>query len=170
VRLLLHPIACPEVPPGRYVSQGLVRICPQGFYREKYLAFNDPAAQVCLACNPGITTAGAGAKSPAECNRVLPGHGISNVFNVSNNPQNIPALPQNETTGLPAATVCPLAFYSANGYCAQCPSGTVTLVLGAKSVEECGESSTGPSAASSCAVHQYGFSNASARHCDGVSG
>lgn len=159
--LFHHPLLlCAEVPPGRFVSQGLVRICPQGFYRENYLSFNDPMAQVCVACNVGITTEGAGAKSSKECNRVLPGYGISNVFNVSNNPQNIPALPQNET-GLPNATVCPLAFYSANGYCAQCPTGTVTRVMGAKSVEECGESYESTSGTSDCVAllfHLQAFS------------
>ena len=64
--------------------------------------FDAPAAQLCLPCNPGITTAGAGAKLAAECSQVLPGYGISEVLNVTG-PESIPALPQNSTTGLPAA-------------------------------------------------------------------
>lgn len=48
---------CPaEVPPGRYMSQGLVRWCPQGFYRENYTNFDAAVSQICLACKPGITT------------------------------------------------------------------------------------------------------------------
>ena len=126
-----------EVPPGRYVSQGLVRVCPQGFYRESYVDFDAAVAQKCVACNPGITTAGAGAKLAAECNVVLPGYGIDNILNVTS-PSNIPALPQN-SSGLPTASVCAIGFYSAGGYCAQCPAGTVTRVEGAKAIEECGE-------------------------------
>ena len=38
------------------MSQGLVRWCPQGFYRENYTSYDAPAGQICLACKPGITT------------------------------------------------------------------------------------------------------------------
>ena len=128
------------IPPGKYVSQGLVRICPQGFYRENYVQFDAAVGTICLPCNPGVTTNGAGAKLAAECNKVLPGYGIDEVFNVTG-PQSIPVLPQN-ASGLPAATVCDIGFYSAGGYCAECPAGTVTRVKGAKSIEECSESRT----------------------------
>lgn len=133
------PNACQiaEVPPGRYVSQGLVRWCPQGFYRADYVAFDALVAQQCLACEPGITTAGAGARSAAECNRVLPGHGISTLTNISSALQ-IPALPASDS-GLPAATVCPIGYYSGGGYCVECPSQVVTTNPGANAVEECGE-------------------------------
>lgn len=137
---VLLSFAPAEVPPGRYMSQGLVRICPQGFFRANYEAFDAAVAQKCLPCNPGITTDGPGAKSAAECRRVLPGYGIINIPAL-NSTADIPALPStdNSTTGLPNATLCALAKYSAGGYCAACPSGTVTRVEGAQSVEECGE-------------------------------
>lgn len=141
IRLPVRPLFCPAVvPPGRYMSQGLVRICPQGFYRETYREFTDPLAQVCVACNPGITTNGAGATSPANCSRVLPGYGIGNVQNVTATDQsNIPGLTVNETTGLPTASVCGLGYYSAGGYCAACPQGTVTRANGSQTIEACGE-------------------------------
>jgi hypothetical protein len=120
------------------MSQGLVRICPQGFYRPNYADFDAEVAQKCVACNPGITTSGAGAKSAGECNRVLAGYGVESIPPVSA-AEGIPALPVNDTTGLPAASVCELGFYSAGGYCVACPSGTVTKTRGAKAIEECGE-------------------------------
>jgi len=118
------------------MSQGLVRMCPQGFYRENYLAVDAPLAQICVACNPGITTNGAGAGLASLCDRVLPGYGVAPVYNVTG-PQSIPALPQNATGGLPNATLCGVGFYSSGGYCAQCPGGSVTTRLGAQSIEEC---------------------------------
>lgn len=127
-----------EVPPGKYMSQGLVRQCPQGFYRANYEFYDAAVAQICVACNPGITTNGAGAKSAGECNKVLPGYGIDSISGTSG-ANALPTLPVNDTTGLPAATVCELGYYSQGGYCLACPEGTVTRVRGAKSVEECGE-------------------------------
>jgi hypothetical protein len=120
------------------MSQGLVRICVQGLYRESFLSYDSAAAQFCLPCNPGITTAGAGAGSASLCNRVLPGYGIAPVFNFTD-AASLPALPQTGADGLPNATMCGLGFYSAAGYCVQCPGGTVTTRLGAQAVEECGE-------------------------------
>ena len=120
------------------MSQGLVRICPQGFYRENYVDFDAAVGTLCLPCRPGITTAGAGKGLASDCSVVLPGYGIATVSNVTS-AADIPALPQNSTDGLPAASLCDIGFYSLNGYCAACPSGTVTTVKGAKSVEECGE-------------------------------
>ena len=131
--------AAAEVPPGKYVSQGLVRTCPQGFYRENYESYDAAVAQKCVACNRGITTAGAGAKLASECNKVVAGYGIQNLPAINGSVQGIPVLQQNATNGLPNATVCDLGYYSTGGFCAQCPSGTVTRVLGAKSIEECGE-------------------------------
>jgi hypothetical protein len=42
-----------ELPPGRFMSQGLVRICPQGFYRENHVDMDDPVGVECQPCNPG---------------------------------------------------------------------------------------------------------------------
>jgi hypothetical protein len=120
------------------MSQGLVRICPQGFYRESFLSYDVAAAQVCVPCNPGITTAAAGAGSVCLCNSVLPGYGIAPMFNVTD-AASLPALSQSSAGGLPNATLCGLGFYSAVGYCVQCPAGTVTTRLGAQAVDECGE-------------------------------
>jgi hypothetical protein len=123
------------------MSQGLVRICPQGFYRADYKVFDDPSAQVCVPCNPGITTANAGAGLPYLCNQVVRGYGISNVTYVDGvitNPA-LPALAETSTTGYAAATLCGLGFYSSGGNCLQCPKGTATTRLGAQTVEECGE-------------------------------
>lgn len=131
------PPTCAEVPPGRFVSQGLVRWCAQGFYRESYVNYEAAVAQICLACQPGITTPGAGAKLAADCNRVLPGHGIQTLTNVTG-PQDIPALPVSGG-GLPTAGVCSIGFYSSGGFCVQCPAGSITRNLGAKAIEECGE-------------------------------
>jgi len=125
-----------KIPPGKYVSQGLVRICPQGFYRENWVDFDAAIGTLCLPCKPGITTNGAGAGLASLCNVVLPGYGISEVTNVTG-PSSIPALPSSEPNGLPNATICDIGFYSMGGYCAQCPAGTVTRVKGAKSIEEC---------------------------------
>jgi hypothetical protein len=119
------------------MSQGLVRICPQGFYRENWVDFDAANGTLCQPCRPGITTDGAGAGLASLCNRVLPGYGIDTITNVTG-PSSIPALPQ-RADGLPNATVCDIGFYSLNGYCAECPSGTVTTVKGAKAIEECGE-------------------------------
>jgi hypothetical protein len=107
-----------EVPPGRYTSQGLVRTCPQGFYRELFRDFDDPIATTCLPCNPGITTDGAGAGFQYLCNMVLPGYGVSAVFNVTG-PESVPALPYSNSSGLPSATVCDFGFYSLGGYCGE---------------------------------------------------
>jgi hypothetical protein len=133
--------ACPAVvPPGMFVSQGLVRICPQGFYRANYTAFSAPASQICLPCNPGITTDGPGAGNASLCNRVIPGYGLSQVLLSVAGTVTIPALPTPTLAGgLPNATLCAIGFYSSGGYCAQCPSASVTQSMGAKTVEECGE-------------------------------
>jgi hypothetical protein len=120
------------------MSQGLVRICPQGFWREEFLDFDHPNATICQPCNPGVTTDGAGAGSRSLCNRVLPGHGISTVFNVSGT-QSAPLYPSAGADGLPTATVCNIGFYSFNGFCARCPYDTVTLAKGATAVEACGK-------------------------------
>lgn len=137
---MLHPNHLfAEIPPGRYSSQGLIRACPQGFYRERYVDFDAPAGTICLPCNPGITTEGAGAGFEYLCNKVIPGHGIGSVYNVTGGSASVPALPVSDTSGLPNATLCEMGFYSLGGWCVQCPSGTVTREMGAKSVEECGE-------------------------------
>jgi hypothetical protein len=134
--LSLHPNPT-EIPPGKYVSQGLVRICPQGFYRENYVDFDAAVGTLCLPCRPGITTEGAGAGHPSLCNKVLPGYGVNTVENVTS-AADIPALTV-PADGLPTATACDIGYYSLGGYCAACPQATVTTVKGAKSVEECGE-------------------------------
>jgi hypothetical protein len=127
------------LPPGKFMSQGLVRLCPQGFYREHYVPFDAANGTVCTPCRPGITTEGAGAGSPTLCSRVIPGHGIAAVNNVTG-PQNIPALPSNlNSGGLPQAYVCDFGYYSLSGYCAQCPSATATRARGAETIEECSE-------------------------------
>lgn len=127
-----------EVPPGKYLSQGLVRICPQGFFRELYLGFDNSNATLCLPCASGITTEGGGAGLQSLCNRVLPGYGIGQVFNVSS-PADAPLYPQAGPGGLPTALLCDVGFYALNGFCAQCPRATTTKAKGALSVEECGE-------------------------------
>lgn len=106
--------------------------------REQYVSHDDPVGTRCLPCNPGITTQGAGAGFEYLCNVVIPGYGISSIHNMSG-PQDVPALPLSETSGLPNATICAIGFYSLGGYCAACPGGTVTRALGATAVEECGE-------------------------------
>jgi hypothetical protein len=94
------------------------------------------AALLLLFCNP---FQGAGARLAAECNLVLAGHGIQALTLAQvPNPSALPALPV-DASGLPAAAVCGIGYYSAGGYCVQCPSGAVTLSLGAKSIEECGK-------------------------------
>jgi hypothetical protein len=130
------------------MSQGLVRVCPQGFFREEYVEFDAAVGTVCKPCNPGVTTAGAGAGLRTDCKVVLPGYGILPVENVTS-ASDIPALPATNTTanGLPTAALCELGYYSLNGYCARCPKQTVTVVKGAKSVEECGEWSAAAAAA-----------------------
>jgi hypothetical protein len=123
------------------MSQGLVRWCPQGFYRERYENFTAAVAQVCLPCNPGITTPSAGSQSASgNCTRVIPGHGIAPVPYVG--PQTVaPLLPQNLPGGLPAASVCGIGFYAANGFCMQCPNGAITRAMGSTAIEQCGECS-----------------------------
>lgn len=133
------PSACPAVlPPGKFMSQGLVRLCPQGFYRETWVTFDSPNGTLCKPCRPGITTEGAGSGPASMCNVVIPGFGIAAIKNVTG-PGSIPALPTNTTSdgGLPAATMCDYGYYSLGGYCAECPSATITRSRGAKSVEEC---------------------------------
>jgi len=133
------PAACvTEVPPGRYISQGLVRWCPQGFYRENYTNFDAAVSQICLPCQPGITTEGSGAQLASDCNRVLPGYGIQTLTNISS-PSQVPTLPSS-SNGLPAATMCDIGYYSLGGYCVQCEGGALTRNQGAKVAEECGES------------------------------
>lgn len=160
---LLHPLPPlpppppppAEVPPGRYMSQGLVRICPQGFYRAEYKQFDDPTAQVCVACNPGITTANAGAGFPYLCNVVAPGYGIANVTYVDGTLV-VPALPaEASTAGYPTASLCGLGFYSSGGNCLQCPQRTVTTRLGALAAEECGECVEGHGCVPQVARCQY---------------
>lgn len=126
-----------EVPPGRFMSQGLVRWCPQGFFREGFVNMDAANSTSCRPCNPGITTAGAGSVNASACATVLPGYGLSNIANV-NGVASIPALPQvNAATGLPLADICPIGFYSLGGFCAQCPGNTTTLSKGARTVDEC---------------------------------
>lgn len=121
------------------MSHGLVRVCAQGFYREFFLDFDHPNATLCLPCNPGITTDGPGAGSPALCNKVLPGHGISTVDDLSQGAP-LPALPPGaEEQGLPPASLCELGFYSTDGFCVRCPSETVTRAKGSTGIEACGE-------------------------------
>jgi hypothetical protein len=124
------------------MSQGLVRICPQGFYRETYRTFDDALAQVCVACNPGITTAGAGSVSPLNCSVVLLGYGINNT-GPATGPGGVTPTPLGPTPpgGLPAATVCAIGYYSSQtvGSCIACPSNTTTRSNGSKTIEECGE-------------------------------
>lgn len=121
------------------MSQGLVRVCPQGFYRENYVSFDAPVGTLCLPCRPGITTAGPGAELASQCNQVVPGHGIAAVKNVTG-PQSIPPLPTNVSNGgLPEAPVCDHGYYSLNGYCAECPGQSVTRAKGAESIDYCSE-------------------------------
>ena len=117
-----------------------MRVCPQGFFRENYVEFDAAIGTVCKACNPGVTTAGAGAKLRSECNVVLPGYGIAPVDNATTAAQ-VPALPSSNSTDnvLPPASLCDLGYFSVGGYCARCPSLTATTAKGAKSIEECGE-------------------------------
>jgi hypothetical protein len=68
---------------------------------------------------------------------VLPGHGIQTLAALSAS-ETLPNLPVSNE-GLPAAAVCAIGYYSAGGFCVQCPSGAVTASAGAKSIEECGE-------------------------------
>ena len=121
------------------MSQGLVRSCPQGFYRENYVPFDAAVGTLCLPCRPGITTAGAGAGFASLCNRVVPGHGIAAINNVTG-PLSIPVMPTDLSNGgLPEAPVCDIGYYSLMGYCAECPGSTVTRAKGAESIEECSE-------------------------------
>lgn len=138
-RCSLSPLTSSEIPPGRYSSQGLIRSCPQGFYRERFVDFDAPVGTLCLPCNASITTDGAGAGFEYLCNRVLQGYGIGNIYNLTGADSSVPALPLSNTSGLPSATLCGFGFYSLGGWCAQCPSSTVTRAMGATSVEECGE-------------------------------
>jgi hypothetical protein len=122
------------------MSQGLVRVCPQGFYRTTYEDFDAAAAQVCTACNPGITTPGAGSTLASNCSVILAGYGTSEDTTY-NTPSNLPSptQPAVPTGGYPNATICDLGFYSKAGTCVKCPYNTVTVSKGAKNVEECGE-------------------------------
>jgi hypothetical protein len=121
------------------MSQGLVRWCPQGFFRENWVMYNAHVAQVCVACRPGITTPGPGAGLAADCSRVLLGHGLAPVPLGAAGQAVIPATPQADAQGLPAASLCALGFYSTSNYCAQCPAAAATRSLGAQSVEACSE-------------------------------
>jgi hypothetical protein len=137
---LSAPCCHAVLPPGKFMSQGLVRLCPQGFWREFYVPFDAANGTTCTPCRPGITTDGAGSPQSSLCNKVVPGWGLAAVNNVTG-AQDIPALPTNITNGgLPQAYLCDFGYYSLNGYCAQCPSATMTRARGAKSIEECSES------------------------------
>jgi hypothetical protein len=134
------PCATPvELPPGRYVSQGLVRVCPQGFWRENYVEFDNANGTTCTACRPGISTDGPGATSAAQCNKVEPGYGIRIINVTSDQPLPTVADLPTPSDGLPAATMCDFGYYSSKGSCVQCPFATVTRARGAASVEECSE-------------------------------
>ena len=122
------------------MSQGLVRMCPQGFYRENYVDFDAAVGTLCLACNPGITTQGAGKGLRSDCNVVLPGYGVQTFDNVTDPSAIEPPTPTQEGGGLPNATMCDIGYYSLKGQCVDCPRDTVTTVRGAKSIDECGES------------------------------
>lgn len=129
-----------EIPPGRFMSQGLVRICPQGFYRQNWVNFDAANGTLCLPCRPGITTAGAGKGLPSDCNIVVDGYGVQTVSNFNGTaPAQLPAIQAESDGGYPSATLCQLGFYSKNGFCVACPHKTVTTSRGAKSIEECGE-------------------------------
>jgi hypothetical protein len=121
------------------MSQGLVRICPQGFFRENWVDFDAAVGTLCLPCNPGITTDGAGKGLRSDCNVVLAGYGVSTYDNVSDPSTVTPPTPTENGGGLPNATMCDIGYYSLKGQCVSCPSATVTTVKGAKSIEECGE-------------------------------
>jgi hypothetical protein len=116
-----------------------VRWCPQGFYRANYTAYDAAESQVCLPCQAGITTEGAGARLASHCNRVLPGYGIQTLTSPISSAAQLPALPVDASSGLPPASMCGIGTYSLGGYCVPCPAGTVTRQLGATAVEECGE-------------------------------
>jgi hypothetical protein len=121
------------------MSQGLVRICPQGFYRENYVDFDAAIGTLCLPCNPGITTDGAGKGLRSDCNVVLPGYGVDTFEDVTD-PSTVTPPTTEPGQGMPNATMCDIGFYSLRGQCVSCPSATVATVKGAKSIEECGES------------------------------
>jgi hypothetical protein len=87
-----------------------------------------------VACS--VLPQGAGSMFASDCIRVLPGHGIQTLNNVSSVDQ-VPALPADATGGLPEASLCGIGFYSAGGFCLRCPYGAVTRNLGATSVEQC---------------------------------
>jgi hypothetical protein len=124
------------------MSQGLVRLCPQGYFREQYLDFDAPLAQTCTPCQQGINTNGPGATSAQQCNTVLPGYGLANLQANRTGAASLPVLPSSSPSGLPAASMCPLGYYSDGGYCMGCPGGSVTTRPGAEAVEECGEYTT----------------------------
>jgi hypothetical protein len=120
------------------MSQGLVRVCPQGFFRENFVEFDNANGTVCISCNPGITTASANSGNRTDCNIVEPGYGLV----TRNETGSAAALPTasgvgSTAVGLPTATQCDIGYYSREGYCWRCPKGTVTLVKGAKAIEEC---------------------------------
>jgi hypothetical protein len=121
------------------MSQGLVRICPQGFYRENWVDFDAAVGTLCLPCARGITTQGAGKGLRSDCNVVIPGYGVQTFNNVTNLADIPTPTPNEGGGGLPDATMCDIGYYSLKGQCVACPSGTVTTVRGAKSIEECGE-------------------------------
>lgn len=122
------------------MSQGLVRICPQGFFRADWVNFDDAAGTLCLPCRPGITTNGAGKGLASDCNVVLEGYGVTEVDDFAGTaPAVLPEIDTAEDGGYPEATLCNLGFYSKGGQCVACPFNTVTLSKGAKSIEECGE-------------------------------
>jgi hypothetical protein len=135
-----HGTAPAVLPPGRFMSQGLVRLCPQGFWRTNHVAFDSPSGTNCTSCRPGITTDGPGATSAAACGIVEAGYG-TDIFNVTSGVL-VPDIQQRNgipSGGLPAASLCDFGYYSSNGYCFQCPYETVTRTRGATSVEECSE-------------------------------
>jgi hypothetical protein len=102
------------------MSQGLVRICPQGFFRQNWVDFDDAVGTLCLPCRPGITTAGAGKGLPSDCNVVLPGYGVGDPVSDYEGPApaDIPDLPAADNQqGLPAGSLCDIGFYSKEGKC-----------------------------------------------------
>eukprot|EP00775_Hariotina_reticulata_P001857 gene1857-2193_t len=114
-----------QVPPGRFWELNIVRLCPKGLYRERFVKVTDKAAINCLPCPLGWTTPGLNLESATA--------GVEPDSGDLPSPGDDP----------PDAEPCPRNFYydgTPGVYaCTACPYGSITQGISASTVDECGD-------------------------------
>eukprot|EP00878_Enallax_costatus_P039056 GHUV01044574.1.p1 GENE.GHUV01044574.1~~GHUV01044574.1.p1 ORF type:complete len:745 (+),score=130.50 GHUV01044574.1:1229-3463(+) len=141
-----------EVPPGRYLVQNVVRVCPMGTFRTSFSQTNEESAKICFACPPGITTNTTAATNQSACNVVGPGVSINSTQLAAAQDLAAQAATGVSLNGSSAdltvafnPNLCDYGTYFGGGVvaagssdtCQKCPDGSTTQQRGSTSINDC---------------------------------